>query len=106
VKLLAVAAAQRLPQLSDTPTFIEIGFADFLSGTWNAFAAPPKTSDAIIAKLNGAIVAVLKSDELTAHFGKLNIIVAATTPSDTAAFIAADTKRWADVIRTANIAPE
>jgi tripartite-type tricarboxylate transporter receptor subunit TctC len=43
VKLLAVAATQRLPQLPDTPTFIEIGLADFLSETWNAIAAPPKT---------------------------------------------------------------
>jgi len=105
-KLLAVASSTRLPQLPDTPTFIEIGLTDFLSGTWNAIAAPPKTPDAIIAKLNGAIVAALKSDELTAHFGKLNIIVAATTPPETAAFIAADTKRWADVIRAANITPE
>jgi tripartite-type tricarboxylate transporter receptor subunit TctC len=106
VKLLAVAAAQRLPQLPDTPTFIEIGLADFRSETWNAITAPPKTPDAIIAKLNGAIVAALKSNEMTAHFNKLNVVVAATTPAEAAAFIAADTKRWADVIRAANITPE
>ena len=106
VKLLAVAAAQRLPQLPDTPTLIEIGLTDFLSETWNAIAAPPKTPIPIITKLNGAIVAALKSDEMTAHFKKLNVFVAATTPAETTAFIAADTKRWAEVIRAANITPE
>lgn len=105
-KLLAVAAERRLLQLPDTPTFIEAGIPNFLSGTWNAIAAPPKTPEPIVTKLNGAMVNALKSEELAAHFGKLNIIVAATTPTDAAAFIAADARRWADVIRAANITPE
>lgn len=105
-RLLAVATAQRLAQLPDTPTFVEIGLTDFLSVTWNAIAGPPKMPETIVAKLNDAIVNALKSDELTGRFNKLNIIVAATTPSETADFIAADTKRWSDVIRAANIAPE
>lgn len=106
VRILAVAAPQRSPLFPDVPTLIEAGVSDFVSGTWNAIAAPPKTPDAIINKLNGAIEEALKSDEVAAHLRKLNVQTPAMSPAETAAFIAADTKRWAEVIRSAKIAPE
>jgi tripartite-type tricarboxylate transporter receptor subunit TctC len=106
VRILAVAAAQRSPLFPDVPTLIEAGVPDLISGTWNAISAPPKTPEAIVGKLNGAIVDVLKSDDVAAHLRTLNVQTAAMNSAETAAFIAADAKRWAEVIRSAKIAPE
>src|ERR1051325_231158 len=51
-RILAVATTQRIPNLPDIPTLDEVGVKGFESGTWNAIAAPPKTSPAIVAKLS------------------------------------------------------
>ncbi len=59
-KILAIASAQRAPQMAEIPTLIEAGVTDFSLDTWNAIAAPPRTPRAIIAKLNSAINEVLK----------------------------------------------
>jgi tripartite-type tricarboxylate transporter receptor subunit TctC len=106
VRILAVAAPQRSPLFPDIPTLTEAGVASLVSSTWNAISAPPKTPPTRVALLNEAVVAALKSDDVAAHLRTLNVQTAAMSPSEAAAFIAADAARWADVIRSANIVPE
>jgi tripartite-type tricarboxylate transporter receptor subunit TctC len=50
-RILAVATDKRLDILKDIPTMIELGLPDFISDTWNAISAPPKTPAPIVAKL-------------------------------------------------------
>ena len=102
-KALAIAGAQRNPQLPDVPTFVEAGIRDFKSDTWNAIAAPPRTAPAIVAKLNGAIDEILKSPDVQAHFATINMQPVGGRPADLAELIKAETRRWGDVIRAANI---
>jgi len=102
-RILAVATAKRVSLLPDIPTFIEAGVADFESGTWNAISAPPKTPAAIVAKLNAAVVDILKAPDVQEHLRQLNVTPEAMTPEQAADFIKADTKRWAEVIKAANL---
>ena len=102
-KALAIASAQRVPHLPDVPTFIEGGLAAFKSDTWNAIAAPPRTPPAIIARLNGAIDEILKSPDVQAHFAGIHMQPVGGPPADLAELIRAETRRWGDVIRAANI---
>src|SRR3954454_19059245 len=67
-KVLAISSPQRISQMPEVPTFIEAGVPEFKSDTWNAIAAPPKTSAAIVAKLNPAINHVLAMPDVQAHF--------------------------------------
>jgi len=102
-RILAVATAKRIANLPDIPTLNEAGVKGFESGTWNAIAAPPKTPPEIVAKLNLAINAVLKSPEALAHFAKINLHVAGGSPAETAAFIKKETKVWGEVIKAAGV---
>jgi tripartite-type tricarboxylate transporter receptor subunit TctC len=106
VRILAIASDKRYPQEPEIPTFIERGIPDFLSSTWNAVTAPPKTPPAIIAKLNATIIDSLKSPEIAARFRELNLQPEFMSPAEAGAFIAADTKRWADVIHAAGVKAE
>src|SRR6185369_918162 len=54
-RILAVATDKRLDILKDIPTMIEVGVPGFISDTWNAIAAPPKTPVSIVNKLNKAM---------------------------------------------------
>jgi tripartite-type tricarboxylate transporter receptor subunit TctC len=104
-RILAVATKQRVPTLPDIPTFIESGVPDFLSDTWNAISAPPKTPPAIVAKLNAAIVDILKMPDIRERLKALNTTPESMTPAQAGAFIKADMQRWSGVIKAANIAP-
>ncbi len=105
-RILAVATAKRLDVLKDIPTMIEVGVPDFISDTWNAISAPPKTPAPIIAKLNKAMNDAANDPEVKAHFAKLNLIPVGGSPADMKKLVVEETKRWGDVIRKAGIQPE
>ncbi|HLH97020.1 MAG TPA: tripartite tricarboxylate transporter substrate binding protein [Xanthobacteraceae bacterium] len=105
-RILAIATDKRLESLPDIPTMIEAGVPNFVSDTWNALSAPPKTPAAIAAKLNQAVNEIIAEPETKKQFEKLNLLPAGGTPSDMARFVKAETKRWTDVIHRAGIEPE
>src|SRR6516162_5704899 len=105
-RILAVATEKRLEILANVPTLIEVGLPGFVSDTWNAISAPPKTPAAIVAKLNRAINGVLEEPETKARFHQLNMLPGGGSPEDLAQLKRADTERWSKVIREAGIQPE
>ncbi|HEY2758939.1 MAG TPA: tripartite tricarboxylate transporter substrate binding protein [Pseudolabrys sp.] len=105
-RILAVAADKRIATLPDVPTVDEAaGVKGFVSASWNALAAPPKTPPAIVAKLNAAVNEALKSPEAQAHFAALNLRAVGGSPDDAATFIRSETKVWSGVIEQAGIQP-
>jgi tripartite-type tricarboxylate transporter receptor subunit TctC len=105
-RILAVATDKRLDLMPEIPTLIEVGLADFVSDTWNAISAPPKTPASIIAKLNRAINEVLEEPDTKARFRELNLMAAGGSPQDMAKLKKEETERWSKVIRDAGIQPE
>jgi tripartite-type tricarboxylate transporter receptor subunit TctC len=102
-RILAVTTEKRIASLPEIPTMIELGLKDFISDTWNAMVAPPKTPAPIIAKLNGAMNEVLKTPEMKEQYKKLGLEVRGGTPEDMMKVMKADTERWGAVIKAANI---
>src|ERR1700704_1218575 len=105
-RILAVATDKRLDILPDIPTLIEVGLADFVSDTWNALSAPPKTPAPIIAKLNRTINDILNEPDTKARFRELNLMAAGGSPQDMAKLKKEETERWTKVIRDAGIQAE
>lgn len=102
-KLLAVTTEKRLDELPNIPTMVEVGYSNFVSDTWNAISAPPKTPAAIVAKLNAAINEVLKSSEVKEHFARMHLTAMVGSSQRMADIVKADTQRWGDVIRAAKV---
>jgi tripartite-type tricarboxylate transporter receptor subunit TctC len=106
VRILGIASAKRSVLANDIPTLAEAGVPDFVSGTWNAVTAPPKTPEPIIAKLSAAILDTLNSDETTSRLRTLGMQPEFMSPAETGVFIATDAKRWAEVIKAAGVKAE
>jgi tripartite-type tricarboxylate transporter receptor subunit TctC len=104
--ILAVATEQRLASLPDVPTMIEAGVPGFVSDTWNALSAPPRTPAPIVNKLNGAVNDIIAAPETQKQFEELSLLPAGGSPSDMGKFVKAETARWTEMIRRAGIQPE
>jgi tripartite-type tricarboxylate transporter receptor subunit TctC len=105
-RILAVATDKRLDLLPEVPTLIEAGVPNFISDTWNALSAPPKTPAPIIAKLNRAVNDIINEPDTKARFRALNLTPVGGGPQDMAKLKKEETERWSKVIRDAGIEPQ
>jgi tripartite-type tricarboxylate transporter receptor subunit TctC len=87
----------------DVPTMIESGVPDYVVSTYIGVVAPVGTPAAIVDKLNTALNDSLTSPEAMAAFAKLGAEVKPGSPKDFAAFLAAETQKWTQVAKAANI---
>ena len=104
LRALGVASKTRSTTLPDVPTIA--GAADvpgFEAVSWYALMAPAGTPQAIVAKLHDGAVEAINAPEAKAGLEAQGAEPVGNTPAELAAVIAADTARWAKVIRDANI---
>lgn len=91
IKILALNASQRSPELPGVPTFTEVGFNGFPGGPiyWGV-VVPTGTPAPIVARLHDALAAIIHDDKFTA-FAKQNYLepVGGST-GDFAAFLKKD----------------
>ncbi len=103
LKALAVTSAQRNPQLPEIPTIQEIGVAGYEVWSWFGLLAPAATPKPIVDKLNASIVEIIKQPDVQAKIIELGAVPVPETSAEFGAFIAAETLKWAKVIKEANI---
>jgi tripartite-type tricarboxylate transporter receptor subunit TctC len=103
-RILAVTTEKRIASLPEVPTMIELGLKDFVSDTWNAMAAPPKTPAPIIAKLNAAAVKALDDEGVRKRLLELGSVippVAERTPEALANLVKSEIAKWTPVLKPA-----
>jgi tripartite-type tricarboxylate transporter receptor subunit TctC len=105
LKVLAVGSEKRLAVLPDVPAIAEI-LPGFLSTTWFAVVAPPRSSPAIAAKLSAAIAEILRLPDVGKRLQDLTLTPVGSTPAETAAFIHEERNRRRQVIVSAGIKPD
>jgi tripartite-type tricarboxylate transporter receptor subunit TctC len=101
VRALAVARAERWPELPDVPTLVESGYPDFVIDAWTGVVAPAGTAPAIVEKLNGAINAGLKTPGAQASLAKFSAIANLGTPQDFETFLASQMAKWGAIVKLA-----
>jgi tripartite-type tricarboxylate transporter receptor subunit TctC len=106
VRALGVTGANRSPALPDVPTIAEAGLSGYEAVLWQAIDAPAGTPAAIVTKVNAAINALLAEPDTIAAMNKVGVEVQASTPQQLGERVAADFKKWHDVIAAAGIKPE
>jgi tripartite-type tricarboxylate transporter receptor subunit TctC len=101
---LAVTGATRLEALPDLPTVGEF-VPGFEMSAWYGVGAPRGTPAEVIDKINKEINAGLADPKMKARFADLGGVPMPMTPAEFGKLIAAETEKWAKVIRRANIKP-
>ncbi|MGH8617311.1 MAG: Bug family tripartite tricarboxylate transporter substrate binding protein [Burkholderiales bacterium] len=106
LKPLAITSARRSPALPDLPTVAEAGFPGYDVSAWYGIVAPAGTPVAVVAKLNREIIRILNLPDVRERLQGLGMEPVTDTPEQFAAYIKAQSERWAKVIRDAGIKAE
>jgi tripartite-type tricarboxylate transporter receptor subunit TctC len=98
LRALAVTTAARSPALPDAPTLAET-VPGYEASAWFGMGAPKGTPAEIIDKLNQAINAVIAEPAMQENLAKLGGVPTPGTPADFGKTIAAETEKWAKVVK-------
>jgi tripartite-type tricarboxylate transporter receptor subunit TctC len=103
---LAVTSEARSPLASEIPTMIESGFDRFVTASVNFIVAPPNTPLAIRQQIGEAVTQALASPEVTQAFSRIGALSRPGTPDQLATYMAAQEKRWSQIVEAAKISVE
>jgi tripartite-type tricarboxylate transporter receptor subunit TctC len=109
LRAIAVSSDKRVPQLPDVPTFKESGvkgLENFTFATFTGLFGPAKMPPDVVAKINEAMVKVLKDPAVVQRFADLTAEAYPTTPQETAAMFDAEDKMVVPLIQKLKIKPE
>ena len=98
LKILGVSTARRVPQIPEVPTIAET-LPGYEAHTWFGVLVPAATPQPIVDRLSRESMKILQSDEIKRRFAEVGAEPVGGTPQQFAAFMAAETIKWAKVIK-------
>jgi tripartite-type tricarboxylate transporter receptor subunit TctC len=103
LRMLAVMSAERSQAFSEVPTLKELGLADLEVETWYGVFAPVGTPQAVIARVNTEMNALLKQSEIRELLAKQGMAPAGGTPQRFGELVRKELARWSRVVAAAGI---
>jgi len=106
VRPIAVPGDTRLVGLPVVPTFAELGMPQFDVRMWFGALAPAGVPPEIVQKLSTEFARVLAQSDVQAKLAQLEVRPFVSDSAQFGAFLKAETARYAEIIKTANIKAE
>ena len=103
LKALAVSTKERFPAMPDLPTVAESGVKNFDGASWQGVVMPAGVPRDIVVKLHEILAKSLKTPEARERLLALGALPSGNSPDEFAAFIKAETEKWAKVAKAAHI---
>ncbi len=96
---LGVSTAKRSPEMPDVPTIAEAGVPGYEATVWIGMLAPAGTPKEIVAKLNGEIGKLVRTDEMRKLLIPTGMEPDPDTPDRFGAYLKVDYDKWGKVVR-------
>jgi tripartite-type tricarboxylate transporter receptor subunit TctC len=106
LRALGVSGLKRTHVLPEVPTVAESGLPGYESQQWYGLMLPARTPQKILAFLHAELTALLKEPQVRTRLTEEGGEIVASTPAQFAAYIKAETVKWAKVVKAANIRAE
>jgi len=99
LKALGVSTARRSPEMPDVPTIAEAGVPGYEAIVWIGMLAPAGTPREIVARLNGEIGKLIRTDDVKRLLAPTGMEPDPDTPAQFGAYLKADYDKWGKVVR-------
>lgn len=98
-RAIALSSASRVLDFPDVPTFAELGHPELTAVTWFSLSGPPGMPPEIVQRLNTEVHRLLQLPDVRERLRSECIEPGNLDPKAFTAFVAAELKRWAPVVR-------
>jgi tripartite-type tricarboxylate transporter receptor subunit TctC len=102
---LAVTTLQRSSAMPELPTIAE-SLPGYDAATWGGILAPAGTPRPVVLKLNGAMNAALKQEDVRSRLTGAGVEIQGGTPEQFGDVIKAEVDKWGRIVKAAGIQPE
>ena len=99
IKALMVSGTRRNPAFPDLPSAAEVGLPDYTVTTWYGLWAPKGTPADIQNRVVDEVRKAMQSDEIKAIWANNGAEFPNLTPQQFGAFVSAEIRRWAAVVK-------
>ena len=106
LKALGVGSTKRVAVLPDVPTISEAGVPGYEATNWWGILAPAGTPAAIVGRLHRELAVIVTSAETKKRFEAEGAEAVPMSAEEFGTFIAAETAKWAKVVKEAGIRAE
>jgi tripartite-type tricarboxylate transporter receptor subunit TctC len=103
LRALGVTGAKRSPLLPEVPTLAEAGLPGFEVVSWYGLVGPARLPQEVARRLNAEATKAASGREFRGRMEPLGFEIVTATPERMAAMLAADSARWAPLIKAAGI---
>lgn len=100
---LAVTSSERTTVLPELPTMIEAGVPGFVVNQWQGIVMPAATPRKIVDTVQRHVAQALQSNDIVAFLTQDGTKIVGNSPEQFSAVLAAERKRWANVVRETGI---
>jgi tripartite-type tricarboxylate transporter receptor subunit TctC len=100
---LAVAAAERSPNLPAVPTFTEAGYPGMSAASWVGFFAPAGTPEPVLAKLNSEINALLQEAEIAKRIEAAGLQTTVRSRAESAKLLTTEVTNWSKMVQAVGV---
>jgi len=105
-KLRLLAVSKPYPATPNLPTFASLGYPGLESYSWIGMFVPARTPNGTVQQLAAEVSRIIKLPEVAAKLQELGLEAGGMPQDQFAAMVAADFKRWAEIMKKAGIKPE
>jgi tripartite-type tricarboxylate transporter receptor subunit TctC len=106
LRVLAAMANKRMPELPDVPSAAEAGFPQLAAANWWMVAAPAGTPAPVIERFGNEIRTALKDAEVRKRLAGLGQTPMELSPSETVAFLKAESARYKTIVEKGGVTRE
>jgi tripartite-type tricarboxylate transporter receptor subunit TctC len=103
LRALAVGSSTRSPFLPDVPTVAESGYPGFEAVGWIGLAAPAKTPEAVLNKINAEVVKILATQDMKDRLAGLGVTPVGDSRAQFTAFVRSEIAKWGKLIKDAGV---
>jgi tripartite-type tricarboxylate transporter receptor subunit TctC len=96
---IGLASAARNSAVPNVPTYGEMGFPNVYSGSWVGFFVPAKTADAVVAKLNAEINAIMREPQAQEKLKTIGFDVTIKTAPEAESYFRSEVAAWGRMVR-------
>ena len=101
LRALAVSSSRRLADFPDVPTYAELGYPELTATIWFSLSGPAGVPRDIVNRLNSEVRRILQQADVRERLRPEGVEIGDLDPQAFSAYVAAELKRWAPVVRAA-----